>query len=61
MKVKALTTIHDEHTYSEDRDGMRIDWNVGLRMPDGALLRADIYRPIVDGRYPVILSYGCYA
>jgi uncharacterized protein len=53
--------VHDEHTYSEDRDGMRIDWNVGLRMKDGALLRADVYRPITDGRYAVILSYGCYA
>jgi putative CocE/NonD family hydrolase len=61
VKVKALTTIHDEHTYSEDRDGMRIDWNVALRMPDGTLQRADVYRPIADGHYPVILSYGCYA
>jgi uncharacterized protein len=54
-------TIRDGHTYSEDRDGMRIDWNVGLRMTDGALLRADIYRPISDDQCPVILTYGCYA
>jgi predicted acyl esterase len=40
---------------------MWIDWNVALRMADGALLRADIYRPAADARYPVILSYGCYA
>jgi predicted acyl esterase len=53
--------VHDEHTYSEDRDGMRIDWNVALRMQDGVLLRADIYRPVMPGQYPVILSYGCYA
>jgi uncharacterized protein len=58
---QAIEAVHDEHSYSEDRDGMRIDWNVGLRMQDGALLRADVYRPVADGRYPVILSYGCYA
>jgi uncharacterized protein len=53
--------VRDEHTCSEERDGMRIEWNVGLRMEDGTLLRADVYRPIAVGRYPVILSYGCYA
>jgi predicted acyl esterase len=40
---------------------MRIDWNIALRMSDGALSRADVFRPIGDGPYPVILSYGCYA
>jgi len=61
VNTNVTAAVHDEHTYSEDRDGMRIDWNVGLRMPDAALLRADVYRPIGDGRFPVILSYGCYA
>ncbi|HKA45670.1 MAG TPA: CocE/NonD family hydrolase [Burkholderiales bacterium] len=46
---------------SEIRDGMRIDWDVPIRMDDGLVLRADVFRPIVDGRYPVILSYGPYA
>ena len=40
---------------------MRIDWNIALRMNDGALSRADVFRPIGDGQYPVILTYGCYA
>jgi uncharacterized protein len=61
VTTDVTAAVDDEYTYSEDRDGMRIDWNVALRMPDGAVLRADIYRPIVAGRYPVILSYGCYA
>ncbi|MGE5162970.1 MAG: CocE/NonD family hydrolase, partial [Sphingobacteriales bacterium] len=30
-------------------------------MDDGVALRADIFRPTTDGRYPVILSYGPYA
>ncbi len=46
---------------SEVRDGMRIDWNVPLTMDDGIVLRADVYRPIADGRYPAILTYGVYA
>ena len=46
---------------SETRDGMRIDWNVPIEMDDGLVLRADVFRPIPDGKYPVILSYGPYA
>ena len=60
-RTQATETVYDEHTYTQDRDGMRIDWNVRLRMDDGVVLRADVYRPIADGQYPVILSYGCYA
>ena len=48
-----------EHT--EDRDGMRIDWNVPITMDDGLVLRADVFRPVKDGRFPVILTYGPYA
>jgi predicted acyl esterase len=39
---------------------MKIDWDVPLRMDDGLVLRADVYRPDPEGRYPVILSYGPY-
>jgi len=46
---------------SETRDGMRIDWDVQIAMDDGLVLRADVFRPIAEGRYPVILSYGPYA
>jgi uncharacterized protein len=30
-------------------------------MDDGVVLRADAFRPVGDGKYPVILSYGPYA
>jgi len=46
---------------TEIRDGMRIDWDVSIAMGDGVVLRADIFRPTAEGRYPVILSYGPYA
>ena len=46
---------------SEVKDGMRIDWDVPITMDDGLALRADVYRPPQDGKYPVILSYGPYA
>ena len=46
---------------SEVRDGMRIDWDVPIAMDDGLTLRADVFRPIAEGEYPVILTYGPYA
>jgi hypothetical protein len=46
---------------SESRDGMHIDWDVPIEMDDGIVLRADVFRPLTEGRYPVILSYGPYA
>jgi len=45
----------------EIRDGMRIDWDVPIAMDDGLVVRADVFRPVPPGRYPVILSYGPYA
>jgi uncharacterized protein len=41
-------------------DGMRIDWDVPIEMDDGLVLRADVFRPIEDGRYPVIMTHGPY-
>ena len=46
---------------SEVRDGMRIMWHVPIKVDDGLVLRADVYRPVEDGHYPVILTYGVYA
>jgi uncharacterized protein len=46
---------------SEVRDGMRIDWDVPIKMDDGLVLRADVYRPNKEGRFPVVMTYGPYA
>ena len=45
---------------SEIRDGMKIDWDVPIAMDDGLVLRADVFRPVADGRYPALVSYGPY-
>jgi predicted acyl esterase len=45
---------------SDVRDGMRIDWDVPVPVDDGFVLRADVFRPVPDGKYPVIISYGPY-
>lgn len=49
------------HSHSEVRQGMHIDWDVPITMNDGLVLRADVFRPIGEGKYPVLLSYGPYA
>ena len=41
---------------SEIRDGMRIDWDMPITMDDGLVLRSDVFRPIEEGPYPVLLS-----
>jgi len=47
--------------FSEIKDGMQIDWDVPIEMDDGLILRADIFRPISEGQYPVLITYGPYA
>jgi uncharacterized protein len=45
---------------TEVRDGMRVEWDVPIRMADGIELRADIFRPQDDQPHPVILTHGPY-
>src|SRR5713226_8610892 len=58
-RILASTSMHQMKT--EIRDGMRIDWDAPIAMDDGLVLRADVFRPVAEGKYPVILSYGPYA
>ena len=46
---------------SRSSGGMRVDWDVPIRMDDGVVLAADVFSPAAFGRYPAILSYGPYA
>lgn len=57
----AMDQASDVTARTEVRDGMRITWHQPITMDDGLVLRADVFRPIEDGRYPVILTYGVYA
>ena len=43
------------------RDGMRMIFDAPIPVDDGVTLRADVFLPEQEGRYPVILSYGPYA
>ena len=53
--------LENENSYkSEVRDGMRIDWDVPIPMEDGIVLRCDVFRPVAQGQYPALLSYGPY-
>ncbi|GAA4197325.1 CocE/NonD family hydrolase [Streptosporangium oxazolinicum] len=40
---------------------MLVEWDVPIEVDDGTVLRADVFRPEAEGRYPVILTYGPYA
>ena len=40
---------------------MRIEWDLPIAMDDGVVLRADVFLPENEGKYPVILSHGPYA
>jgi uncharacterized protein len=53
-----MASLNERHEY---RDNMMIDWDVPIKMDDGLVLRADVFRPAKDGQFPVILSYGPYA
>ena len=43
------------------RDGMHCTFDVAVPMDDGVVLRADVFRPIGDGPWPVLLTCGPYA
>lgn len=45
---------------TETRDGMRITWDMPIPMEDGAVLRCDVFRPVAEGRYPVIMAQAAY-
>ncbi len=45
---------------TEIRDGMRITFDMPIPMDDGIVLRCDVFRPVAEGRYPVIMNHGAY-
>ncbi|HKH01427.1 MAG TPA: CocE/NonD family hydrolase, partial [Bradyrhizobium sp.] len=52
--------IDESESKEEIREGMRILWDVPIRMDDGLVLRADVFLPPAPGHYPSIMSYGPY-
>src|SRR6202047_2085657 len=43
------------------QDNMLIEWDAEIVMDDGIVLRADVFRPSTEGKWPVLLTYGPYA
>lgn len=41
-------------------NGMVFERDVALAMPDGAVQRANVFRPEAPGRYPVVMALGAY-
>jgi putative CocE/NonD family hydrolase len=46
--------------HSTDSFEMIVDQNISIPMGDGAVLRANAYRPTGDDRFPVIMAQGIY-
>ena len=42
------------------RHEMLVEQNADVPMRDGAILRANMYRPNADGRFPVLMTFGPY-
>jgi uncharacterized protein len=48
-------------TGAVEQDNMLIEWDAAIVMDDGVVMRADVFRPKGEGRWPVLLTYGPYA
>jgi len=58
--VDESVAVQDAHRI-ERRDGMLVEWDAPIVMDDGVVLRADVFRSVGSGPFPVIMSYGPYA
>src|SRR5271169_5291821 len=47
-------------THAEEHYDVVTDHNVPAKMRDGVVLRADIYRPKAEGKFPVLLTRTPY-
>jgi uncharacterized protein len=42
------------------RHKILVEQNADVPMRDGAILRANVYRPNSDGRFPILMTFGPY-
>lgn len=54
-----ITLTHIGESMSKGNE-IIVERDVPIPMDDGIVLRADVFRPAKEGKYPVILSYGPY-
>jgi putative CocE/NonD family hydrolase len=56
----ACLLVPARSTGAADPAGIVLESNVPVRMRDGVTLRADVYRPAAEGRFPVLLQRTPY-
>lgn len=58
-----MTTNYNDDTAPrkvDEVEGMIIERDIGIKMKDGLVLRADVYRPNIKERVPVVMTHGPY-
>src|SRR5437764_9046887 len=51
-----LVLWKEAHAMEDQPQAITVDFDVPARMRDGTILRANIYRPAEEGRWPVLLT-----
>jgi predicted acyl esterase len=60
MALQAAPPVKLPEIYPPAND-VKVDHHVAVPMRDGVTLYADIYRPVKDGKYPVLVSRTPYS
>lgn len=55
-----MATVVVEGRSSAASDRMALDKDVAVPLRDGAVVRADVYRPEAEGEFPALVTYGPY-
>src|SRR4029077_15433868 len=57
----SLVFLFAQCVLAAETDGLNVEHSVQVTMRDGTILRADIYRPRKEGKYPTLLERTPYA
>ena len=58
--IAAVSLVAPRASRADETYAVIIQRGVAIRMRDGVTLRADIYRPKADGKFPVVLTRTPY-
>lgn len=60
--MAATTTIRDlREVYEDHENGLIFEKNISIPLKNSELpVRCNVYRPIGDGKFPVLVTYGPY-
>jgi hypothetical protein len=60
MALQAAPPVKLPEIYAPSND-VKVDHHVAVRMRDSVILYADVYRPMKDGKYPILVSRTPYS